>query len=221
MLSAIVRQLHRHLLSFALVGTALAFVLASYAREGIEPLEVLPTLATSVPWHAVGLPLGVIALACALLTALLAGRHRALRLEPMLMIQGAATSAAALTYSYDLCQDTGLFWLPAVGGCHCWLTGAAALFAAALSTLLLFAVGLFSFKIIRLICAVSAYLRRCLYRPFAGRLRQTKPRYSLLVRVRLIAFRGPPIAALMSSSHLMYPARAMLGGRLQAMFLRF
>jgi hypothetical protein len=221
MLSAVVRQLHRHLLSLALVGTTLAFVLASYAREGMTPLEVLPTLATAALWHEAGLPLAAIALACALLTALLAGRHRTLRLEPALLIQGAATGAAALTYSYDLCQDAGLSWLPAVGGCHCWLTGAAALFAAGLSTLLLFAAGLFSFKIIRLICAASAYLRRCLYRPFAGRLRRTKPRYSLLVRVRLIAFRGPPFAASMLPAHLTHSVRAVLGDRMQVMFLRF
>jgi len=196
-----VKRLQRYLLSFALAVVSLAFAWASYAREGVSPLVVLPTLANVAPWREAGLPLAVIALACALLTALLAGRHRALRLEPTLLVQGAATGAAALTYSYDLCQDAGLSWLPAFGGCHCWLTGAAALLAAGLSTLLIFAVGLFSVKFIRrLISAVAAYLRRALYRPFAGRVRRIRPRYTLIARVRLIAFRGPPAASSAISS---------------------
>jgi len=66
MLPTIVNRLHRHLLSFALVGTTLAFVLASYAREGVTLLAVLPTLATAASWHEAGLPLVAIALTCTL-----------------------------------------------------------------------------------------------------------------------------------------------------------
>jgi hypothetical protein len=185
--------LHRVLLRIALLITTVGVAFASFAHEAMDPLQVLPTLLDASPWGAVWQPLLIITGICGIGTLAVARCTPWLRAERMLIAQTVGLLAAVTTYSYDLCSDIGVSWLPTLNGCHCWLTGAAALLATILSLTLLFIVGLFTARLILHGAAHAApYLRRLLQRLFIARERAAKLPSFMPACTKLITFRGPP-----------------------------
>ncbi len=165
----------------------------AFTRENMSVFDALPEMLSLDAW----LPVWPFLWATAIVSVGLLFMLRRIVFRStratLISSQLAMLTASFGTLAYDQLRESGFEWLPSIGGCHCWLTAAAGILAAALMSIL---VALLALVTIRVVVALHECLSRYLERVENAVRLHLQPHsfcYGEPDWQALVPVRGPPL----------------------------